>query len=194
MFGSPLSVPGEILDGGEIPRSRFLQKIELAVSGFDAPPPHHVSPAPPAPLWPALLAAKFMFVREDAYVPPLAPLYLGPYLVLEWRTKFFCLQLGDRTNVVSVDRLKPAFSDEAISLALLPLHGRPALAPAPVSRQPPPPLSAVVWGPVHQKSMKFHLPQEVPSRRKPHSAAPERRICSAVPSGGSTVADTRNLT
>ena len=81
-------------------------------------------------------------MREDASVPPLAPLYLCPHLVLEWQTKFFHLQLDDRTDVVSVDRLKPAFSDEPISPALLSLSGRPALAPAPVPCQPP--RSAVV--------------------------------------------------
>ena len=60
-------------------------------------------------------------MREDTSVPPLAPLYCGPYLVLEQQNKFFRLQLGDRTDVVSVDRLKPAFTDELISPALPPL-------------------------------------------------------------------------
>ena len=72
------------LQGGEFLPSRFLQQIEQTVSGFTVPPPHHVSPTPPAPLPPALLAAKFVFGREDASVTPLAPLYLGPYLVLIW--------------------------------------------------------------------------------------------------------------
>ena len=89
MFGSPLTVPDEFLEGGEILPSRFLQKIEQAVcSRFKVPQPHHVSPAPHAPLLPALLAAKFVLVREDASVPPLAPLYCCPYLVLEQWTKF----------------------------------------------------------------------------------------------------------
>ena len=137
VFGSPLAVPGEFLKGGEFPFSRFLQKIEQAVSGFAGPPSHHVCPAPPAPLPPALLAAKFVFVREVASGPSLAPLYRGPYLVLEWHTKFFHLQLGDKTDVVFVDKLKPAFSDEPfsdepISLALPPIRGRPALNMIPV--------------------------------------------------------------
>ena len=114
-FGSPLTVPGEILDGGEIPSSQFLQKIERAVSGFAVPPPPHVASSPPTPLPPALLAAQFVSVREDASSHPLAPLYHGPYLVLEHRDKFFHLQMGDKTDVVSVDRLKPAFSDVHLS-------------------------------------------------------------------------------
>ena len=125
MFGSPLNVPGKFLEGGEIPPSRFLQKIEHATSGFALPPPHHVSSAQPDPLLPAILAAKFIFVREDASIPPLSTLYRSPYLVLERQTKFFRLQLGDRTDIVSVNSLKPAFLDEPISATLPPLCDPP---------------------------------------------------------------------
>ena len=83
-------------------------------------------------------------MREDDSVPPLAPLYHGPYLVLEWQTKLFCLLQGDGMDVVSVNGLKPAFLDEPISLALPPIRGCPALNLVSVPRQPPPPSSAVV--------------------------------------------------
>ena len=76
----------------------------MAVSGFTVPPPHHVSPAQPAPLLPALLATKYVFVREDESIPPLAPLYRGPYLVLEQWTKLFRLQLGDMQDGCSFCR------------------------------------------------------------------------------------------
>ena len=39
--------------------------------------------------------------------PPLVDNYAGPYLVLEKGPKFFKLQLGERTEEVSRDRLKP---------------------------------------------------------------------------------------
>ena len=81
--------------------------------------------SPPHQLPAALLSAKFVFVQEDASNPSLAPLYNGPYLVLEQRDKFFCFQVGFRTDVVSVDRLKPVFSDEPVSPAILPTRGRP---------------------------------------------------------------------
>ena len=38
---------------------------------------------------------------------PLADNYAGPYLVLEKGPKVFKLQLGERTEVVSMDQLKP---------------------------------------------------------------------------------------
>ena len=94
VFGSPLTVPGEFLEGGEILPARFLQKIEIAISRFTVPPLHHVPPAQLVPLLPALLATKFMFEREDASVWPLPPLYRGPSLVLEQRTKFFPPSIG----------------------------------------------------------------------------------------------------
>ena len=82
-----------------------------------------------------------MLVREDASVPSLAPLYLGPYLVLELQTKFSRLQLGDKTDVYFVDRLKPAFSEVPISPAFLHPRGLPALKPilraVPTPCQPP---------------------------------------------------------
>ena len=107
LFDSPLTVPGEFLEGGELPPSKLLQKIEHAFSGFSVPPPHHVPPAQPIPLPPALLAAKFMFVREDASVLHLPPLFGCLYWVL--KKKSFRFQLGVRTDVVSDDRLKPVF-------------------------------------------------------------------------------------
>jgi hypothetical protein len=40
-------------------------------------------------------------------VPPLSPLYQGPYKVLDRREKFFKLEVGGQPEVISVDRLKP---------------------------------------------------------------------------------------
>ena len=104
VFGSPLPVPGEFLESSKLPPSGFLQKIEQVVYGFAIPLSQHVPPAQPIPLPPALLTEKFVFVREDASVPPLSPLYCCSYLVLEPRTKFFCLQLEDPPVEVSFDR------------------------------------------------------------------------------------------
>ena len=76
------------------------------------------------------MLVKFVFVHEEASESSLAPLYCGPYLGLQLRSKFFCLQLGSRTDVVSVDCLKPAFSEDPISTALPPACRHPALRPA----------------------------------------------------------------
>ena len=87
----------------------FLRKIQLATSGLSAPPPLHVVFSDPKPLPSSLIQAEFVFIFEDSFV--LSPLYRGLYKVLERRDKFFSLQIVDRVDVVSVDRLKPVVSD-----------------------------------------------------------------------------------
>ena len=55
--------------------------------------------------------SQFVFAYEDASKPSLAPLYHGPYLVVEQQRKFFHQQIGTRIDSVSVDRMKSVFSD-----------------------------------------------------------------------------------
>lgn len=57
-----------------------------------------------------LQTCKEVFVRVDAVKKPLQPPYNGPYAVLSRSEKTFTVQLPGRQAVISVDRLKPAFS------------------------------------------------------------------------------------
>ena len=61
-----------------------------------------------------------MFVHKDAVIPTLAPHFGGHYQVLERQSKYFLLQIGSKQDSVSVDRLKPVFSDAPVTLALPP--------------------------------------------------------------------------
>ena len=80
---------------------------------------------------PSLLKAKYVFVRQDYVQPPLSPLYSGPYLVLRPGPKFLKLQIGNKVDAVSVDRLKPCLHSGDVVPALPPRRGRPPLPPAP---------------------------------------------------------------
>jgi len=80
-----------------------------------------VATAPP----PHLAGAQLVFIRRGAVSSPLQPLYDGPYKVLEEGPKFFKLQLGERQDAVSVDRLKP-YSGAAVPPAVPPRRGRPS--------------------------------------------------------------------
>ena len=52
-----------------------------------------------------------MFVRNDAKKPPLQPTYNGPFKVVDRKTRHFVIARNDgRTDTVSIDRLKPAYS------------------------------------------------------------------------------------
>ena len=140
----------------------------------------------------------FVFVREPSSIPSLAFLYRGPYLVLERKDKYFRLQLGSRTDVVSVDRLKPAFLEDPIQAALPLARGRPVLRPAlhaldppPSFQQPLPPfLHEVLFGRVQiPASASFtYSAESSPSSERQKDLL---HRSSAISSGGSTVADQR---
>ena len=64
VYGSPLTILGELLRSPKLPSASFLWNIENAVAGFAISPPHHVRHSPPLQLPPALLtAALFLFMR-----------------------------------------------------------------------------------------------------------------------------------
>ena len=78
-----------------------------------------------------LSSCPMVFIPKDGHVAPLDPLYEGPYKVLSRSLKTFQLQVGKRVDVVSVQRLKPAFTadDEAPEA--------PPRQPPPVPPDPP---------------------------------------------------------
>jgi cleavage and polyadenylation specificity factor subunit 1 len=65
---------------------------------------HAVSYAEAASGLQHLQQAEFVYVRKGGIVPPLSPLYQGPYRILDRREKFFKLEVGARHEVVSIDR------------------------------------------------------------------------------------------
>ena len=164
--------------------SSFLWEIEKTVAGFAVPPPHHVWHFPPLQLLPALLAGEFVLVWENSSIPCLAPLYRGPYLVLERKNKYFRLQLGSRTDIVSVDWLKPVFSEDPIQAALPPARGQPALRPALHAPDLTPSSTSTVF-PARgsaRKIVRFKLPPLVPAWWNPHRTVCDRRTYSAISS------------
>jgi hypothetical protein len=74
----------------------------------------------------ALMNAKFVYVRRGGQTPPLAPLYSGPYEVLEAGRKVFKISVGGKTEMFTVDRLKPHLGTAPLQAATPPVRGRPA--------------------------------------------------------------------
>ena len=137
MYGSPPNIPGEFLGSLELPPSTYLSRIEGALAGFAIPPPHYVLQSLSCQLPAALMSAGYVFVIEDASIPSLATLYCSPYLILELRDKVFRLQADSRTDVVSIDHLKPVFADKLVLPVLPPDLGGPAFrVPDPILRPP----------------------------------------------------------
>ena len=62
-----------------------------------------------SPILPTLRHADYVFVRHGARRVPLTRPYDGPFRVVTKDDKFFVVKVGTKEQVVSVDRLKPAF-------------------------------------------------------------------------------------
>jgi hypothetical protein len=86
----------------------FLEDLQTAMAGCSPLPTRYNSSPALTALPEELLMACFVLICCDRSQPPLAPIYEGRNSVLEQSTHFFFLQIGDRTDKVSVVRLKPA--------------------------------------------------------------------------------------
>ena len=98
------------------------------MAGFQFTPPRRNTPtADTLPeVTPAELSScPMVFIRKDGHVAPLSPLYEGPYKVLSRSTKTFQVQVGKRVEMVSVQRLKPAFTADDEAPVEPARHGRP---------------------------------------------------------------------
>ena len=114
VFGTPLRIPGLCFqDEQSSPRSA-AEQLDQARSNVAAFTPRVLdlrkfkdSPF----VAKALRTASFVYVRDDRLgKPTLAPRYSGPFLVKEklWDSNTFVLDLGKKTDTVSISRLKAA--------------------------------------------------------------------------------------
>ncbi len=122
------------------------------------PPPASRQPLPRLP--DDLARASMVFVRRDSHVPPLQPLYDGPYAVVRRSLHYFTLRIGDKVDKVSTLKLKPC-TDPAAPPALPRAQGRP---PGAVRFRDFPPPGAVA-------ARRVHFAPELPAepRREPFS-------------------------
>jgi hypothetical protein len=68
-----------------------------------------------------------VFVRRDSHVPPLQPLYDGPYAILHRSLHHFTLRIGDKEDKVSTLWLKPC-TDPTVTPAQPRVRGCPPAA------------------------------------------------------------------
>ena len=140
VFGTPLVLPGQFL-GQPDPPPAFYEELRQAMAGFQPVKPAHNTASgsrAPSQLPAALLSATYVLVRRDGHVPPLEPLYDGPYKVLQRSLHTFRLQIGNKQDTVSTSRLKAVQEDPDVQPAVPRPRGRPrklpVAAPAPSKR------------------------------------------------------------
>jgi len=128
VFGAPLRVPGDFIATpcGREDSTMILRELREKV-GKLAPVPTTCHGRSQTFVPPTLQNSQCVFVRRDSHRIPLQRPYEGPFKVIVHGDKVFKLDVGGRTEVASVDRLKPAHLDvdQLVSLAVPPCHGRP---------------------------------------------------------------------
>lgn len=145
VYGAPLTVPGDFLaNPTSVPSpASLLSGVRDKVRNLvPLPTSRHGNFPPSVP--PELSHSKFVFVRRGFKSPLHCP-YEGPFKVLQPGDKTFTLDRGGRSEVVSIDRLKPAHVDidQPVHVAVPPRRGRPpqqpiAAAPARAQARNPP--------------------------------------------------------
>ena len=132
VYGMPLTVPGDFLQQSNTSeptdddRRQMLTQLREKVGRLaPIPPATHKFTRSYVPG--DLMKANFVFVRVDSSRKSLQPPYTGPYQVLETGKKCFRIQVGNRQETVSIDRLKPAHTDinDPVEVAQPPTRGRP---------------------------------------------------------------------
>ncbi|KAL7645311.1 UNVERIFIED_CONTAM: hypothetical protein RMT77_003697 [Armadillidium vulgare] len=116
VYGSPLRLPGEFFEPSVSPPSSdpyaYLSRLRQGSTSWKPSVPrthartHSFIPKD-------LSTCTHVFVSHDSHRAPLKARYFGPYKVLSRREKTFPLQLPSRKEVVSIDRLKPAFFESS---------------------------------------------------------------------------------
>ena len=112
VYGAPLTVPGDFFVGhNSQPEHRSqLQQLRDQVC-MQVPMPTSQHGVIPSSIPPNLKQSQFVFVRWDAHRTPLQRPYEGPFKVMQAGDKTFTIDRGGKKEVISVDRLKPAFID-----------------------------------------------------------------------------------
>jgi transposase InsO family protein len=112
VYGTPLRLPGEFFVSPESTpdHATLLTRLRSSMRSL-APVPATWHTVRPTRHHRALDTCQQVFIRHDALRSPLQRPYDGPFKVLARRDKFFMVDVNGREQSISVDRLKPAFTD-----------------------------------------------------------------------------------
>ncbi len=154
MFGTPLVLPAQFPAAPEDDSSQFLSQLGKTFSGSLSPTLSHT---PPPSIPSQLLSSHFVFVRNPPNSSSLSPAYAGPYKVLKRSPHHFTLQIGSRTDTISVHHLKHAELPAQTLPAQPTARGRPpkSILRSPQSSFPSPSSSVTFSLPLPTSSSHF---------------------------------------
>lgn len=131
VFGAPLTVPADFISPPTFHAtpSEHLHRLRETVGNL-APVPTSRHGLTPSAVPTGLSKSPFVFVRRGGHHNSLQTPYTGPFKVLEHGDKSFVIEMGNRRERISIDRLKPAHVDldKPVQVAQPPQRGRPPLA------------------------------------------------------------------
>jgi hypothetical protein len=105
VFGAQIVLPNEFL------QNEFAKTLHVSAPSL---PRHNSSTELHSKLPAELLSAPLIWVRWGGLVPPLQPLYDGPYAVLRRGPCSFTIRVGSQDEVVAVSRLKACTAVDAM--------------------------------------------------------------------------------
>ena len=118
VYSTTLCLPGEFFSSPtanpNLDPTSYVDRLKRTL--YDLKPPQDRRQRPNAHVPQALHTCTHVFIRRDAVRTPLQPPYDGPFKVISRSTKSFKVDLGTRTDTVSIDRLKPAHLDKDTTL------------------------------------------------------------------------------
>ena len=114
VYGTPLRIPGEFFKTPDIKvtpadTSTYVNRLRNTMSQLEPTATRHRDIKSYIPN--DLKTSTHVFIRTDRHRKPLEQPYQGPYPVLQRYDKFYKVQLTDRIDNISIDRLKPAHVD-----------------------------------------------------------------------------------
>ena len=118
VYGTTLRLPGEYFDDSisntntsDIPN--YVTKLKSIMQHLKATPPRSTANRKTY-VNNDLLTCTHVFVRHDAIRKPLQQPYDGPFTVIKRTDKHFTIQRNNHEEVISIDRLKPAYIDISV--------------------------------------------------------------------------------
>jgi cleavage and polyadenylation specificity factor subunit 1 len=120
VYGTSLRLPGAFFNPSTSDSTSFdpidyVHYLKSIMSKLQATPPR-VNLKHPTHVPSALFTGTHVFIRQDRVRKPLQPPYNGPYKVIKRTKKHFTVDLNGRQEVVSIDRLKPAYIDSELNV------------------------------------------------------------------------------